>query len=199
MSGWLQFHIFTGLVGPYLVLLHTSWKFNGLAGVVMLLTVVIVASGIIGRYIYTAVPRTRDGDAVEAAAIDAELKAIEADFQRASLEADVPALPASIDSSAVPQASGLRLIFGRGLDEMRERRRWSQAVRGMKADAREPAKRLGELQRRRRELARQKASLAMTRRTLALWHSIHIPIGVVLFTLAFIHIGAAIYYATLLR
>ncbi len=32
MSSWLQFHIFTGLVGPYMVLLHTSWKFNGLAG-----------------------------------------------------------------------------------------------------------------------------------------------------------------------
>ena len=30
MSSWLQFHIFTGLVGPYMVLLHTSWKFNGL-------------------------------------------------------------------------------------------------------------------------------------------------------------------------
>src|SRR5512140_208460 len=30
MSQWLEFHIFTGLVGPFLVLLHTSWKFNGL-------------------------------------------------------------------------------------------------------------------------------------------------------------------------
>src|SRR6185436_11856745 len=27
MSMWLQLHIFTGLVGPYMVLLHTSWKF----------------------------------------------------------------------------------------------------------------------------------------------------------------------------
>ena len=26
MSRWLQFHIFTGLVGPYMVLLHTSYK-----------------------------------------------------------------------------------------------------------------------------------------------------------------------------
>src|SRR5512138_392966 len=31
MSTWLQFHIFTGIVGPYLVLLHTAWKFQGLA------------------------------------------------------------------------------------------------------------------------------------------------------------------------
>jgi len=61
MADWLEFHIFTGIVGPYLVLLHTSWKFNGLAGVVMLLTVVVVISGFLGRYIYTAVPRSADG------------------------------------------------------------------------------------------------------------------------------------------
>ena len=61
MSSWLDFHIVTGIVGPYMVLLHSSWKFNGLAGLVTLLTLVIVTSGFIGRYIYTAVPRTVDG------------------------------------------------------------------------------------------------------------------------------------------
>ena len=65
MSLWLQFHIFTGLVGPYMVLLHTSWKFNGLAGVTTLLTVVIVISGFVGRYIYTRIPRTADGTVME--------------------------------------------------------------------------------------------------------------------------------------
>ena len=53
MSTWLQFHIFTGLVGPYMVLLHTSWKFNGIAGMVMLLTIIIVASGFLRQvYLY---------------------------------------------------------------------------------------------------------------------------------------------------
>ncbi len=37
MSTWLQSHIFMGLVGPFMVLLHSSWKFNGLAGASMLL------------------------------------------------------------------------------------------------------------------------------------------------------------------
>jgi hypothetical protein len=61
MSGWLQFHIFTGIVGPFMVLLHSSWKLNGLAGVTLLLTGIIVVSGFIGRYIYTRIPRTADG------------------------------------------------------------------------------------------------------------------------------------------
>ena len=50
---WLSFHIFTGLVGPFLVLMHTGLQFRGLAGVTMGLTVVVVLSGFIGRYLYT--------------------------------------------------------------------------------------------------------------------------------------------------
>ena len=74
MSFWLQFHIFTGLVGPYMVLLHTSWKFNGLAGALTLLTVIIVFSGIIGRYIFTRIPRTLDGLEIEGALSEAALR-----------------------------------------------------------------------------------------------------------------------------
>ena len=116
MASWLQFHIFTGLVGPYLVLLHSSWKFNGLAGATTLLTIIIVISGFIGRYIYTQIPRSLDGVEIESPS--------------------------------------------------------------------------GQI---------QAAVLARARRLMALWHLIHIPIGMALFTAAFIHIGAALYYATLLR
>lgn len=116
MSDWLQFHIFTGIVGPFMVLLHSSWKFNGLAGATMLLTVVIVISGFIGRYIYTRIPRTLDG--------------------------------IEVDSTA----GGI-----------------------------------------------QASALAQSRRLMALWHTIHIPIGMALFVSAFVHIFAALYYATLLK
>lgn len=66
MRSWLRFHIVTGIVGPYLVVLHSAWTFNGLAGALTAMTVVVVASGFVGRYIYTAVPRTADGVLIEA-------------------------------------------------------------------------------------------------------------------------------------
>ncbi len=113
MATWLRFHIVTGLVGPYLVLLHSSWKFNGLAGAATLFTVVIVMSGFVGRYIYTRIPRTMDGVEIE---------------------------------------SGLSL-----------------------------------------------EALRRARQLMALWHTIHIPIGMALFTAAFVHAGAALYYATLTK
>lgn len=54
---WLSFHIVTGLVGPFLVLMHTGLQFRGLAGLTMLLTIVVVISGFIGRYLYTSLRR----------------------------------------------------------------------------------------------------------------------------------------------
>jgi hypothetical protein len=116
MAEWLQLHIYTGIVGPFMVLLHASWKVNGLAGVTLFLTGVIVISGFTGRYIYTRIPRTIDGleDNSAAGAISAE-------------------------------------------------------------------------------------ALEKTRALMALWHTVHIPIGMALFTAALVHIIGALYYATFVK
>ena len=53
LQSWLRAHIITGIVGPYLVLLHSAFAFRGVAGVAFGLMLVVVASGIVGRYVYT--------------------------------------------------------------------------------------------------------------------------------------------------
>jgi hypothetical protein len=201
MSAWLRFHIFTGLVGPYMVLLHTSWKFNGLAGIVTALTFAVVISGIVGRYIYTAVPRTTDGTEVEAGELGREIAAAEAGLQRwldTQPEAAQAFFP-HLDSLTSAPESGLSLVLGRAFKEWNHRLRWGRQVRRVKGVSRSQARELARLLRRQRALRRQQASLVMARRLLATWHAVHIPIGMVLFAAAFVHIGAAIYYATLLK
>ncbi len=199
MQSWLQFHIFTGLVGPYMVLLHTSWKFNGLAGMVMLLTVVIVASGFLGRYIYTAVPRSVDGIELEANQLEQQIRVIDGELQ--NWLAGQPQLYQSLSKSlaATSVSSGSRLVFGRAFDEWNARLKWWRLSSHLDKNARLQARELNELLKRERNLRRQLSSIALTRRMLGLWHAIHIPVGMALFTAAFIHIVAAIYYATLLK
>jgi hypothetical protein len=58
---------------------------------------------------------------------------------------------------------------------------------------------LADLQRRRNRLKRVIRQRQTARRLFSLWHTIHIPLGLTLFTVAFVHIGAAIYYALLLK
>jgi hypothetical protein len=86
MRAWLQLHIFTGIVGPYLVLLHTAWSFSGMAGALTVLVLIVVFSGFLGRYIYTAVPRTADGAILEAEEIGRMLDAAKAEAAAAHAE-----------------------------------------------------------------------------------------------------------------
>ena len=200
MSSWLQFHIFTGVVGPYMVLLHTSWQFNGLAGIVTLFTVVIVASGFIGRYIYTAVPRTADGAEVEADELEQSIQETEAEVRGwMAAQPDTARLLAGLTASEAATAARPGLVLERLFSDWSYRWQWRQAVRKLPAAARSQAARLEDLQMRRRTLYRQLSSLALVRQMLGLWHTIHIPIGMALFTAAFIHIVMALYYTTYLR
>ncbi len=51
----LSAHVIAGLVGPILVLLHAAAHFHRLAGTVMVMTLLVVASGLAGRLLYPAV------------------------------------------------------------------------------------------------------------------------------------------------
>ena len=188
MSSWLQFHIFTGLIGPYLVLLHSSWKFNGLAGWVTLLTLVVVASGFVGRYIYTSVPRTADGVEMEADSITEEITRTQNEIEGWL--------------SSRPHFSRIlanRIAESGGSDSIVQRIAWGIEMNRVAPEMRQQAQSLMRMARRRRLLHRQLASLVLARRLLAIWHAVHIPIGLALFTAAFIHIAAALYYATFLK
>ena len=161
MSAWLQFHIFTGLVGPYMVLLHASWQFNGLAGVLTLLTLIIVVSGFIGRYIYTAIPRTPEG-------VEISLEELHGQEVR-------------IETELVSTLEGWRAVASPSLAT-----KTSQA--GVESLTREKARIHNQIQ-----------TINNRRRMLAIWHVVHIPLGLALFTVAVLHIIAAIYYANLIR
>jgi hypothetical protein len=201
MASWLEFHIFTGLVGPYLVLLHSSWKFNGLAGVVLWMTMIVVLSGFIGRYIYTAIPRTVDGLAIEAGEIEQRIQSIEAEIQEWVLARPglAPILYRHIIIEPGLSSNPTLAILSRPFIEIEGRLQWWLAKQKMDSRTRSQTSQLERLVRRHQTLQRQVLTIAQARQMMALWHAIHIPIGMTLFAAACIHITAAIYYATLLH
>lgn len=199
MAFWLKFHIFTGFVGPYMVLMHTAWNFKGLAGVVTIMASVVVLSGLIGRYIYTAVPRTTSGAEMASEDLEPRLASVQAglySWLAAGSEINHVLPRHMIDFSGKPKNTWL-LAFGRLFLECGYKWQWWCDKHRLKSLTRKQAKELGCLLQRQRELCYQTASLAVTKQVLALWHSVHIFITVTFFTTAVIHIGAAIYYASL--
>lgn len=59
---WLDAHIYFGVMGPLCILLHTSFKVQGLVAVAFWSMVCVATSGILGRYLYSQIPRTLRGD-----------------------------------------------------------------------------------------------------------------------------------------
>jgi hypothetical protein len=167
----------------------------------MLMTVVVVISGFIGRYIYTAVPRNADGLMLEAADLQGQIAAAEIDLRQAlaGQPAAVQTLAAQLATSSSAMTGPAMLVLGRPLLRWRQRQQWRRALRQLDPAARAQAGPMEALVARRRALQRQAASLASARRLLGVWHSVHIPLGMALFTAAFVHIFAAIYFATLLH
>ncbi|MFK7937447.1 MAG: hypothetical protein AB8G22_28285 [Saprospiraceae bacterium] len=58
---WLEFHIFLCSWGPVMILFHTAFKFGGIVSIAFWSMVAVVASGVIGRYIYIQIPRSIEG------------------------------------------------------------------------------------------------------------------------------------------
>lgn len=58
---WLEFHIFLCTIGPIMILFHTAFKFGGIVSISFWSMVAVVASGVIGRFIYIQIPRTIEG------------------------------------------------------------------------------------------------------------------------------------------
>jgi hypothetical protein len=65
LKHWLELHIFLCTVGPILVLYHTAFKFGGIVSVSFWSMVLVVLSGVIGRFIYLQIPRTIQGKEID--------------------------------------------------------------------------------------------------------------------------------------
>lgn len=195
MRRWMQAHVFTGLVGPYMVLLHSGGKFNGLAGWLTLVTAFVVVSGVVGRYIFTAVPRNLDGVELEAAEAEEKIAALD----RKLADQGIGDLAARILANVtIPQASWY-VVLARPVVRWQQMRELRRALDALKPRDRARAAPLEDLLAQRQRLQMEIDSLDVTRRLLAMWHMFHIPLSAGLFTVAIVHIVGALYYATFLK
>lgn len=199
IRNWLSFHIFTGIVGPALVLMHTGLEFRGLAGLTMFLTILVVASGFLGRYIYTAVPRTLAGVEVDRRTLEQTLQRQQAELLAwsAGKSAQVQALIQQQATEAVAEDLSMVEVLAHRWREWQEQRQLRTALGRLEKEEKSRLIEIERLVRHQQRLIRQIRSLQTVRRLMGLWHTAHVPLGLTLFTSMTIHIIATIYYGTL--
>jgi hypothetical protein len=61
LKDWLDVHIFLCTLGPFLVVLHTSFKVGGVVSIAFWSMTIVVLSGFFGRYVYAHIPKTVHG------------------------------------------------------------------------------------------------------------------------------------------
>jgi hypothetical protein len=196
MQTWLSAHVFTGIVGPYMVFLHTGFRFAGLAGFTFWMTLVVVGSGFVGRYLYTVIPHTAAGDEVAASQLAEVLRQVDA-----RLHAWLATHPALFTTLADPiralpdtEGTGIALFWKQPAVDRRRRQAWQRAVEGLDPPFRQQASELGELLDQRHTLQQQANTLTPARRMMAIWHTLHVPLAVALFVSALIHAVAAMFF-----
>jgi hypothetical protein len=192
LSRWLDIHIFLGIFGPLLVVLHSSFKVHGLVALSFWSMVVVASSGVLGRYLYLQIPRTRAGEEVALAELERQDRELAERLQsRFSLsEAQLARLDAV---AGVPARSGLLGGLARMLtDRLRIRAELREFARGCRSV---PPAVFAEFER----AARQKALL---RRRILLWdrahelfhywHVLHKPFAIVMYVFMTVHVVVAV-------
>ena len=186
---WLDVHVAAALLLPLLVGLHAGWRFEGLIGLGYLAILIVCASGVVGRYIYSRIPRSRTGVELDMGEVGAERRALLTEIAAATrLTPDVIEARLETAPSAGGTASLLATFGGLIRDDLarwRAVRRFSREVRQLD---RETLKRVARLARREAALGQQARMLAATQRVFRFWHVAHRPVAVTALVTVLVHV-----------
>lgn len=164
---WLDMHIVTGALGAVLVVAHGGIGGLTLGTLTSALVVVVVASGAIGRYVYTATARQPRNELAE---------------DLARLDSEIAVLEHTRESDRDEDGGGS------GGTAVITRRAWTAAVeaelRALRGVQEEQQRRL-----------RKAAALARRRRLLATWWVFHVPLAMAMLTLGLVHAIAVLWYS----
>ena len=192
LSRWLDVHIFLGVFGPLLVVLHSGFKVQGLVALSFWSMIVVASSGVLGRYLYLQIPRTRAGEALALAEIEKQDRELSQRL-RASFGLDDAQLERIDALVAVPERSGLVLGFVRMVvGQLRLRAALAAFARGFQGV---PRPLYCDFER----VVQQKA---LVRRRILLWdrahelfhywHVMHKPFALVMYLFMVVHVAVAV-------
>jgi len=194
LKHWLEVHIFLCTLGPFLVLLHTSFKFGGIVSIAFWSMVAVVASGVIGRYLYVRIPKTIHGHFLTLRELEARRQGLAAELAGAAgLDAAALARVLPAAASAREARTGRALVqavradLGRRAARGRLRRRLAEV--GVPGALRARAFALADEQAR---LEQAISLLGPFQRLFRYWHVFHLPLAILMLAIVAIHVGVAI-------
>ncbi len=198
MSRWLDSHVALALVIPFITGIHAAWRFTGIIGLGFWSMMVVYASGIVGRYLYTHIPRRADGLELSAEEIGAERRELIAQIAATSGLAGAQ-VEAALRSDPTPlEGIGFMKTLSRMVQDDLTRRRAARALRRIVANRpgarldRETLRAVLRLANREMALTQQARMLAATREVFRFWHVAHRPFAVAALAAVTLHVAVVV-------
>lgn len=196
---FLDFHIFLGVMGPLLIVLHTSFKVQGLVAIAFWSMVAVALSGYLGRYLYQQIPRNMDDQELTLGEIEESSRRLFEEIRgRANLtDADLSDILTAFEDAYTTSAGSLwRVVPALILKDLRrpwiKRRLRRKMIRLIRLSRRE-ADMLVELATRRALLKRRLLVLNRIHKLFDWWHVIHKPFAIIMYLIMVVHIGVAVW------
>ncbi len=197
IRGFLEFHIFMCLLGPVLILYHTTLKFGGVAGAGFWCMSAVVASGVIGRYLYRHIPKNIEGKELSAKELDEERNRLLQTLKEKYGLGDT--VVESLDKLHAPKAdasdAGLLKLFSRMLvtDLAHTQRMHSLHTLLEKHHVdRSSIREIARIANERIVLQQRILLLEKIRGVFHYWHVIHLPFSLIVLAILIVHVGVAV-------
>jgi len=198
LKHWLEFHIFLCTVGPILVLYHTAFKFGGIVSVSFWSMVLVVLSGVVGRFIYLQIPRSIQGQELSIGEMNAEKEKL-ASKVRQVLSEDSSTYSEFERISSADHYKSFKLSTAIGFLV------WEHFnVRRVMKSMKKRIKLLGLTKTEQDELikaakseiviARRIALLRTSQKLFNLWHIFHLPFAIAMFVIMVVHVIVTIIF-----
>ncbi len=198
LSRWLDIHIYLGVMGPLFIILHSTFKLNGLIAISFWAMIIVALSGFLGRYLYLQIPRTSKGRELDLR----EIYDLEADLTESlgnelgAARYDIEQRLAAFSNRFSQEKSTVGLLYSmviadlmRPLQVRKIKRYYETELQLSGADLH----RAVFLARRKVKLERQVLLLNKIQQLFHYWHVLHKPFALLMYVIMFLHIGVAIW------
>jgi hypothetical protein len=195
---WLQIHIYLGIFGPLLVILHSSFKVQGLIAVSFWSMIAVALSGIFGRYLYLQIPRTLSGKELDLNELNEMNKQLNLDLQQDYQLApvDIQKIESLLFGNKKYSQNTIALLLSLFFSDLGWPIRHYFLKKKIPAAFHIQANRLKELIKgiREKELLERRISLwSKIQELFHYWHVIHKPFAIIMYLIMVVHILVAVY------
>ena len=193
---WLDVHVASALTLPFLLAIHSAWHSDGVIGLGLIAMMVVIASGIVGRYLYARIPRAKNGvELTRDEVAQQRRQLVERLAETTGLDEEAVERALDLEPDATGHESPPRVLWHLLTNDLTRwrrtralRKRWTALAPGSRPLNRSALREAAAIADREISMAQQTRMLDATQRVFRYWHVAHRPFAITALIAVTIHV-----------